>query len=719
MPGNGTSFAKEKDRFADKVVKMDKVSAVLDNMALGLVTVKPGDLNSLKGLLEEAESLLSITKDDFQHLSPLAEGLKSLIEKIILDEIPSEQGLKALGECIDVLQEILKLKKGDKDYNVNIKRINEIFKGVGIEGSDTKLPETPPLEQDKQLYLDFITEAKEHLDTIEPNIISLEENPRDKDIINAIFRPFHTIKGVSGFLGLDNINRLSHAAENMLDAARDNKFYMDKKAIDVILEVVDCLRAMIDDLAEEGRAGHRFPVDELIKKIETIQEDRPKKIGEILTEKGVVSPEMIKDALAEQKEKPDKKIGEILITKHKVSSKEVTQALKEQRGITPTIKVDTRKLDNLIDMVGELVITQSIIRQNHVLNDIKDQKLVRDLSQLSRITTELQKTSMSLRMVPIEKTFQKMIRLVRDLSKKSGKKVQLIMHGEDTEIDRNMVEELYDPLVHMIRNAIDHGIEMPEDRKEKGKPETGTIELLAYHKGGNIVIEIKDDGQGLNKNKILKKAREKGLVSEEEELSETEIYQLIFKPGFSTAEKVTDVSGRGVGMDVVKKALEKLRGKVEIRTKIGKGTTFIIKLPLTLAIIDGIIVKVGKHRYILPTVAVQEVFRPAEQQYNTYAEKGEMINIRNALFPLVRLHRLFNIEAKYTEPWKALMVIVESEDEKKCLMVDEVLGKQEVVIKSLGEGIGRVKGIAGGAIMGDGKVGLILDVTGIFEMSEQ
>ena len=245
------------------------------------------------------------------------------------------------------------------------------------------------------------------------------------------------------------------------------------------------------------------------------------------------------------------------------------------------------------------------------------------------------------------------------------------------------------------------------------------IELLAYHKGGNIVIEIKDDGQGLNKNKILKKAREKGLVSEEEELSETEIYQLIFKPGFSTAEKVTDVSGRGVGMDVVKKALEKLRGKVEIRTKIGKGTTFIIKLPLTLAIIDGIIVKVGKHRYILPTVAVQEVFRPTRQQYNTYAEKGEMINIRNALFPLVRLHRLFNIEAKYTEPWKALMVIVESEDEKKCLMVDEVLGKQEVVIKSLGEGIGRVKGIAGGAIMGDGKVGLILDVTGIFEMSEQ
>jgi len=697
---------------------MDKVSAVLDNIALGLMTVKPGDLNSLKGLLEEAESLLSITKDDFQYLSPLAEGLKSLIEKIMLDEIPSDQGLNALGECIDVLQEILKLKKGDKDYNVNIKRINEIFKGVGIEGSDTKLPETPPLEQDKQLYLDFITEAKEHLDTIEPNIISLEENPRDKDIINAIFRPFHTIKGVSGFLGLDDINRLSHAAENMLDAARDNKFYMDKKAIDVILEVVDCLRAMIDDLAEEGRAGHRFPVDELIKKIETIQEDRPKKIGEILTEKGVASPEMIKDALAEQKEKPDKKIGEILITKHKVSSKEVTQALKEQKGITLTIKVDTRKLDNLIDMVGELVITQSMICQNPVLNTISEESLSRSLSQLSRITSELQRNAMSLRMITIAQTFQRMIRLVRDLSKKTGKEVELLMSGEDTEIDKNMVEEIYEPLVHIVRNAIDHGIETPDERRKKGKKEKGIIYLKAYHKSGNIVIEVKDDGQGLNKEKILKRAKERGIIKEGNDLNDYKIINLIFKPGFSTKDEIDGVSGRGVGLDVVKNVIDKLRGKIEVYSSPDKGCNFIIKLPLTLAIIDGMVIKVEGERYILPTVSVQEVLKPDKAHYTTVSGKGEMIRIRDQLFPLVRLNQMFYPSSQRKAPWETLVILVENEGRKKCFLVDEILGRQEVVIKGLEGGVKNLKGIAGGTIMGDGRVGLILDIPGIFEMSE-
>ncbi len=595
------------------------------------------------------------------------------------------------------------------------------------EGEELKVN----FEEDVALYRDFISEAREHLSSIELNIINLEQNPTDIEVINSIFRPFHTIKGVSGFLGLDIINKLSHAAENMLDAARNDEFTINEQAVDVILEIVDVLKNMIDDLEEQistGKpTGKRFPVQELIKKIEAVymkqqlQSSTPEK--KETSKKEVVSKEVSPKALEQQERRKEEpvKIKKALPKDQKTPAKAVAKAPKEQKRakISQTIKIDTQKLDNLIDMIGELLITQSMIRQNPVLNEIKDQKLVRDLSQLARITTELQKISMSLRMVPIKETFQKMIRLVRDLSKKSGKKVQLVMQGEETEIDRNMVEELYDPLVHMIRNAVDHGIEMPEERRAKGKPEVGTIELLAYHKGGNIVIEIKDDGKGLDKEKILKKAIERGLVLEGEELSDAEIYQLIFKPGFSTAEKITDVSGRGVGMDVVKKTLEKLRGKIEIKSEKGKGTTFIIKLPLTLAIIDGIIVKVGNERYILPTIAVQEVFRPTKDQYNTYAEKGEMINIRNNLFPIVRLHRLFNVEAKYTKPWEALMVLVESEDERRCLMVDEVLGKQEVVIKSLGEALGRIKGIAGGAIMGDGRVGLILDVTGIFEMSEE
>ena len=600
-----------------------------------------------------------------------------------------------------------------------------------IEGEELKVN----FEEDFDLYQDFINEAREHLSSIELNIINLEQNPHDLEVINSIFRPFHTIKGVSGFLNLEAINKLSHAAENMLDAARSGELNINEQAIDVILEAVDMLKAMIDDLENQittkQPTGQKFPVQELIKKIEAIylvekmkQEAPPpppklQKTGEILVEKGVVEEDEVKEALEKQKT-TSAKIGEILVKEKKVPAKEVTKAIRSQRAAktSATIKVDTQKLDSLIDMIGELLITQSMIRQNPVIEGIKDQKLVRDISQLSRITTELQKISMSLRMVPIKETFQKMIRLVRDLSKKSGKKVQLVMQGEETEIDRNMVEELYDPLVHMIRNSVDHGIEMPEERAAKGKPEIGTVELMAYHKGGNIVIEIKDDGRGLDKEKILKKAIERGIIHSGEDLSDQEVYQLIFRPGFSTAEKVTEVSGRGVGMDVVKKALEKLRGKVEIKTEKDKGTTFIIKLPLTLAIIDGIIVKVGNERYILPTIAVQEVFRPNKSQYNTYAEQAEMINVRDNLFPVVRLHKLFNVEPKYTKPWEALMVLVESENERKCLMVDDVLGKQEVVIKSLGEGLGRVKGIAGGAIMGDGKVGLILDVTGIFEMSE-
>jgi len=674
-----------------------KFSEVLDNIALDVISLEPeSQPEEFSKLLKKITDFIFILKQaKLSDILPLAEKIKEIIEKVIKHKAPVSEGLRAIGEEISLLQ---KFFQGEKVDNI-IKEHKKIIEALNSKTDDNDIIKVN-LEEDLELYQDFVNEAKEHLNSIEVNIVTLEQNPKDKEVINSIFRPFHTIKGISGFLNLEPINKLSHATESMLDAARRGQFFINGQAIDVILQAVDLLKAMVDDVESQissGRpTGKKFPVHRLITRIKGISKEdtvpsMPKQKEQVLEEKRPLSPK-------EQEKK-----------------KEVNKPSKP----VATIKVDTQKLDNLIDMVGELLITQSMIRQNPALNDIKDQKLARDLSQLGRITTELQKTSMSLRMIPIKETFQKMIRLVRDLSKKSGKKVQLIMRGEDTEIDRNMVEELYDPLVHMIRNAIDHGIEMPEDRKEKGKPETGTIELLAYHKGGNIVIEIKDDGQGLNKNKILKKARENGLVSEEEELSETEIYQLIFKPGFSTAEKVSDVSGRGVGMDVVKKALERLRGKVEIKSEVGKGTTFIIKLPLTLAIIDGIIVKVGKHRYILPTVSVQEVFCPTEQQYNTYAEKGEMINIRNALFPLVRLHRLFNIEAKYTEPWRALMVIVESEDEKKCLMVDEVLGKQEVVIKSLGEGIGRVNGIAGGAIMGDGKVGLILDVTGIFEMSEQ
>jgi two-component system chemotaxis sensor kinase CheA len=325
---------------------------------------------------------------------------------------------------------------------------------------------------------------------------------------------------------------------------------------------------------------------------------------------------------------------------------------------------------------------------------------------------------MSMRMVPIRQTFQKMIRLVRDLSRKSGKQVELAMSGEDTEIDRNMVEAIYDPLVHMVRNSVDHGIEKPEVRRESGKPAEGHVQLRAFHQGGNVVIEIVDDGQGLNRDRILEKAIERGVVSPDESLSDSAIFNLIFQPGFSTAEKITDVSGRGVGMDVVKKAIEKLRGKVEVDSRPGRGSTVTIRLPLTLAIIDGMIVRVGEHRYILPTVAIHESFRPAAGDYHTVKGQGEMIKVRENLLPLVRLDGVLGAMGAVGDPTEALVVVVENEGERRCIMVDEVIGKQEVVIKSLGERLKFVRALAGGSILGDGRVGLILDVSGVFEVSD-
>jgi two-component system chemotaxis sensor kinase CheA len=378
--------------------------------------------------------------------------------------------------------------------------------------------------------------------------------------------------------------------------------------------------------------------------------------------------------------------------------------------------VDTSKLDNLVDLIGELVIAQSLVAQNSVFSTIHDPKLNRDFSQLKRITTDLQRISMSLRMVPIRHTFQKMIRLVRDLAKKSDKQVDLVMSGEETEIDRNMVDTLYDPLVHMIRNSVDHGIEPPAKRLEAGKPETGGVFLRAFQKGGFIVIEIEDDGQGLNRPKILKKAQEKGLVPAEASLTDHQIDNLIFEPGFSTADKVTDVSGRGVGMDVVRKTIEKLKGNVEIFSTTGKGCRFVLRVPLTLAIMDGIVVQIGAERYIIPTVFIRETLRPNRKDLSTVQNRGELIKVRDTFLPLIRLHRTLGIQTKQEQPWEALVVVVENEGKQKGLMVDDLLGKQEVVIKNLGEKLKTVEGVAGATIMGDGRVGLILDIHGIFEI---
>ena len=380
------------------------------------------------------------------------------------------------------------------------------------------------------------------------------------------------------------------------------------------------------------------------------------------------------------------------------------------------MRVDTVKLDSLIDLVGELVIAQSMVVQNSAVNALADSQLSRTLGQLRGITSDLQRTAMSLRMVPIRGTFQKMSRLVRDLAIQQDKDIRLVLNGEDTELDRTLVEELNDPLIHMIRNSADHGIESAAARTAAGKPAHGTITLRAFHQGGFIVIEIADDGRGLAPERIRAKAIERGLIRSEDTLDEESIFELIFAPGFSTAEQITDLSGRGVGMDVVRRNIEKMRGKIEIHSEVGRGTTFRISMPLTLAIIEGLLVGVGEQRYIVPTLAVRESFRPLPGMVSTVQGRGEVVSVRGRLTPMLRLGAHLHTEARAQDPTQGIVVVVESGQDCRCLFVDELIGKQEVVIKSLGDMFRGQSEFAGAAILGDGRVGLILDVNSLVKM---
>ncbi|MFH0920617.1 MAG: chemotaxis protein CheA [Fibrobacterota bacterium] len=597
--------------------------------------------------------------------------------------------------------------------------------------------------EDVSLYTDFIHETHEHLEQIEVKVLELETRLDDADVLNELFRHLHTIKGISGFLSLQHINQVSHNAENFLDLARSGKLPMDREGIDLVFEIVDMLRRLTGllDLQVKGKG---FPDDDypwveaLFRKIHNLinaKQQAPaksapnaslpmeKKVGEILVAEKVVSEKDVAEALLLQTGKgAGKKIGQILIEQDKVTPKEISDALRRQldsvsKGETSAVKVATEKLDHLIDTVGELVISQTLIAQHPFVVAGCEPALSKNVAHQTKIVRDIQWVSLTLRMVPVRQTFQKMARLVRDLSMKSGKKIDLVISGAETELDKNMVEQINDPLVHMIRNSVDHGIESPEERVQAGKTALGRVFLNAYHQGGNIVLEVKDDGKGLDRDAIRKKAVEKGLIAPDANLEEQELFNLVFQPGFSTAQKVTDVSGRGVGMDVVKKNIEKLGGNVTIASESGKGSLIVIRLPLTMAILDGMILQVGNERYLLPVIAIKESIQPSRKDITTIQGKGEMVNVRGALIPIIRLHRLFRETSECRNPWEAIIIIVENAGKPYGMMVDNILGQQQVVIKSLKGEFRNIKGISGCSILGDGRVGLILDIKGLVEIA--
>jgi len=719
---------------------MEKIGNHLQAISLEVVTLADQDIAAMGKILnyfeEIEEAFGSIDNPVF---SDLIKALMGYLERIIMAET---EDMTPLEEGIECLQKIFRSLKNEEDVNDDVSGLLEALryeKSDAVKEEDIRTEDLPEAEtnalieiraEDREIMGDFVLESLDNLSAIEISLIDLEQDPSDVETINAIFRPFHTIKGVSSFLNLEKINKLAHSSENLLDHARNRAIQIDAGIIDIILESVDMLKKMIQNVHGALESGSviedNITTVDLTQRIEALNTrasgTEEKTLGAILVESGSVSPEDIKVSLERQKEEPGKKIGEILVEQKKIDSKTVISGLREQKKfkhgqIELQVKVDTKKLDNLVDLTGELVINQAMLKQNNTIVLANDQKLYHTMNQLTQITSSLQKTAMAMRMVPIKATFQKMVRLVRDLAKKSGKEVALEMSGEDTEIDRNVVEELYEPMVHMIRNAIDHGIESIEDRENVGKKKSSTINLRAYQRGSNIIIEIEDDGRGLNKDRILEKAKSKNLITDNMKLTNSEIYNMIFHAGFSTVKSVTDVSGRGVGMDVVKKAIEKLRGRVEIDSRPGHGSKFLISLPLTLAIIEGMLVRVGHDKYIIPTLAIRESFRPEKDQYSTIKQKGEMILSRGRLIPLIRLDQIFSVKGDAEKPWEGLVVTVENDGEKRCLLLDELLGKEEVVIKSIGQYMKSVKGIAGGAILGDGRVGLILDISGIFEIA--
>lgn len=670
------------------------------------------NLHPIKELAHELETILDLARTEKLVVN------KPIIDLILaggdtfrkfIEEITDQLGGQDAGQVIcvptlNLLTEVRSISNGDKPAAPAPLR-----SPVANEAPTVEATLVLDLENDGELLVEFCTESQEHLQNIEQGVLVLEHKPDDADTLNTIFRAFHTFKGGAGLLNLLPIKELAHELETVLDLARTKKLTVDKGVIDLILAGGDTFKQFIEEISgqtsgKNAGAEIQIPTQELLARVRVVSGGGKAPAAPVRAMPDKAAVHAIPTPSATPPVNKDKT---------KPASKPVGGVKVEGGSV---IKVDTLKLDSLIDLVGEMVIAQSQVCQDELLTRLQSPRLTRNLAHLSRITRELQRNAMSLRMVPIRATFQKMTRLVRDVSSKQGKQAELILQGEDTELDRTIVEEISDPLIHMIRNSVDHGIEMPDDRTKAGKAPVGTVILSAFHQGGNIVIEIQDDGRGLNPEKLRKKAIERGIITEKDRLTDKESYGLIFAAGFSTAEVVTEISGRGVGMDVVRRNIEKLRGKIDIESVIGQGTTFTISLPLTLAIIDGLIVTIGDQRFILPTLSVRESFRPTREMITTVHEKGEMVNVRGRLSPLLRMYEFYGIKPRTTDPTQALLVVVDNGGETRCLMVDQLIGKQEVVIKSLGETFKSAPAIAGGAILGDGRVGLIIDANSLVSL---
>ncbi|NOG43808.1 MAG: chemotaxis protein CheA [Calditrichaeota bacterium] len=705
-------------------------------------------LSSTQNLTHEAETLLDLVRKDKLDLSKkhidiflevsdtLMMMMNHLQENFTEDKFPADTDLL----CSQITGFISEAESGNgklekEEQNSVLEEQEDLAdeKNKSLEDmtEEEMLDALITPEMEKQ----FVVDSTDLLDSLEQDLLSLEKDPANMELIENAFRTLHSLKGNAGFFNYMDINQICHKAETFLDMARTGKAVPGSSQISLILQVLDFIKIAVDNL-DDGKPpvimGKIGLIDLMNDSFgfEEHQEDEQEK-QEKPKKEVIVSASKNKTKKAEKnskpKETPEKQTAKSLPDKKEVKPEVGVNKVKQEKttdkthasSVSEVIRVDVNKLNTLMDLVGEIVISESMVSHNPDLKGMELESFEKSISYLQKNVRELQELSTSMRMIPLNGVFGKMKRLIRDLSSKNNKKIDLVISGGETEVDRSVLEHISDPLVHILRNAADHGIQTPAERKKIGKSETGKIDLSAKQVGGEIWIMIKDDGAGLNKEKLLSKALEKGIIQESElDMPDEKVWNLIFAPGFSTAAKVSDISGRGVGMDVVLRNVEKIRGKVEVTSHEGEGTTINLRIPLTTAIVDGMIMRVENSIYAIPTLDIKESLQVGENNIVDLIDGQEVIKIRENLIPVLRVHELHNLSFEQKPLCDGIVVVTEKDGKGIGFLVDEILGQQQLVIKALPKYLGSVQGVSGCAILGTGEICLILELANLIKMVE-
>lgn len=696
------------------------------------------DLNNLSQVAHAAESLLDLIRSGkirmaHSHVDLLCQACDfskdalNQVERHFDESSMADKGIQLSQKLEEAIT--LSLAKASTD--------NLTASAEAVENQSKEPHPAPPIVREP--IDSFIQEAGRLAKNIEQGLLAWAECPESEKFVSKTLKSIHNFKESCGFSEVQAVDKLGNVMEGLLDSGQNVRTNSDETLAAALLEELVILQETFDEVDGEGfgyAADLEIRLTGLTALLENALEQtstQPNKIrlGELLLEKGLIDSGALAEALEIQK----KPVGEILVEMGKVDRDQLEQALdeqklrppKEKKKATPEgagtplkrqdIRVDLTKLDALVNLVGELVIAENMVLNHPDLAGLELEDFQKSGQQMNKIIRELQELTMNIRMVPVSGLFRRMIRLVHDLSSKSGKKVELQLSGKETELDKTVIETITDPLVHLLRNAIDHGLETTEERLLAGKPEKGSIRLSAQHEEGGVLIILEDDGQGLNLDKIRAKAMAKGLISDQDmKMSDQEVAKLICLPGFSTADSITSVSGRGVGMDVVTQNLEKIKGQIDITSKPGEGTRISLRIPLTLGIIDGMLARVGGEKCIIPTLAIREVFTPVKSRLVNTPDGQTLAEVRGKFHSILKLHDIL-LETPGEIGWEdKILILVETNGTQICLLADEILGQQQAVIKGLPGYFGNIKGLSGCTIIGDGEICLILDVGSLPEL---